>query len=137
MCCVLQFTKPVVLETYTLFLDNWKSARKAIKTTCQAKPAFARFLEVLSLQFFLFFVLSSLYNLTVIIKYTRLFLSHSLFLIAILIVRTILLIQFNLLLWSSVSLSSIYRIESLETRYIFDILGNLGLGMRIVNHFKH
>lgn len=43
---LLQFTKPVVLETYTLFLDNWKSAKKAIKTTCQAKPAFARFLEV-------------------------------------------------------------------------------------------
>ncbi|XP_036141211.1 uncharacterized protein LOC105833654 isoform X3 [Monomorium pharaonis] len=41
------FTKPVVLETYTLFLDNWKSARKAIKTTCQAKPAFARFLETM------------------------------------------------------------------------------------------
>ncbi|XP_014488562.1 PREDICTED: rho guanine nucleotide exchange factor 17 isoform X2 [Dinoponera quadriceps] len=41
------FTKPLVLETYTLFLDNWKSARKAIKTTCQAKPAFARFLETM------------------------------------------------------------------------------------------
>ncbi|XP_032453905.1 uncharacterized protein LOC100123336 isoform X2 [Nasonia vitripennis] len=41
------FTKPVVLETYTLFLDNWKSAKKAIKTTCQAKPAFARFLETM------------------------------------------------------------------------------------------
>ncbi|XP_012280572.1 rho guanine nucleotide exchange factor 17 isoform X3 [Orussus abietinus] len=41
------FTKPVVLETYTLFLDNWKSAKKAIKTTCQAKPAFARFLEAM------------------------------------------------------------------------------------------
>ncbi|XP_014213202.1 rho guanine nucleotide exchange factor 17 [Copidosoma floridanum] len=41
------FTKPVVLETYTLFLDNWKSAKKAIKATCQAKPAFARFLEAM------------------------------------------------------------------------------------------
>ncbi|XP_047352280.1 uncharacterized protein LOC124950099 isoform X3 [Vespa velutina] len=41
------FTKPVVLETYTLFLDNWKSAKKAIKTTCQGKPAFARFLETM------------------------------------------------------------------------------------------
>lgn len=38
--------KPVVLETYTLFLDNWKSAKTAIKNTCQSKPAFARFLEV-------------------------------------------------------------------------------------------
>ncbi|KAJ8678665.1 hypothetical protein QAD02_014452, partial [Eretmocerus hayati] len=41
------FTKPAVLETYTLFLDNWKSAKNAIKTTCQAKPAFARFLETM------------------------------------------------------------------------------------------
>ncbi|XP_015511669.1 rho guanine nucleotide exchange factor 17 isoform X3 [Neodiprion pinetum] len=41
------FTKPDVLETYTLFLDNWKSAEKAIKSTCQAKPAFARFLETM------------------------------------------------------------------------------------------
>ncbi|XP_063982833.1 rho guanine nucleotide exchange factor 17 isoform X3 [Diachasmimorpha longicaudata] len=41
------FTKPVVLETYTLFLDNWKSAKKAIKTTCQTKPAFARFLDTM------------------------------------------------------------------------------------------
>ncbi|KAF7404045.1 hypothetical protein HZH68_006839 [Vespula germanica] len=41
------FTKPVVLESYTLFLDNWKSARKAIKATCQGKPAFARFLETM------------------------------------------------------------------------------------------
>nr|XP_050850263.1 uncharacterized protein LOC127063944 isoform X4 [Vespula vulgaris] len=40
------FTKPVVLEDYTLFLDNWKSARMAIKT-CQGKPAFARFLETM------------------------------------------------------------------------------------------
>ncbi|KAL2727591.1 rho guanine nucleotide exchange factor 17-like isoform X9 [Vespula maculifrons] len=41
------FTKPVVLEAYSLFLDNWKCARMAIKTTCQAKPAFARFLEMM------------------------------------------------------------------------------------------
>ncbi|KAK0162159.1 hypothetical protein PV327_008520 [Microctonus hyperodae] len=40
------FTKPVVLEAYTLFLDNWKSAKKAIKI-CQGKPAFARFLETM------------------------------------------------------------------------------------------
>ncbi|XP_076280703.1 rho guanine nucleotide exchange factor 17 isoform X2 [Lasioglossum baleicum] len=41
------FTKPVVLDTYTLYLDNWKSARESIKTACQAKPAFARFLETM------------------------------------------------------------------------------------------
>ncbi|XP_034939574.1 uncharacterized protein [Chelonus insularis] len=41
------FTKPAVLETYTLFLNNWKSAKRAIKTACQAKPAFARFLETM------------------------------------------------------------------------------------------
>ncbi|XP_051171015.1 rho guanine nucleotide exchange factor 17 isoform X2 [Leptopilina boulardi] len=41
------FMKPVVLETYTLFLDNWKSAKTAIKNTCQSKPAFARFLETM------------------------------------------------------------------------------------------
>jgi hypothetical protein len=41
-----QFTKQAVIETYTLFLNNFKTAKEAIKTTCQAKPAFARFLEV-------------------------------------------------------------------------------------------
>ncbi|XP_043483895.1 rho guanine nucleotide exchange factor 17 isoform X2 [Leptopilina heterotoma] len=41
------FMKPVVLETYTLFLDNWKSAKTAIKNTCHSKPAFARFLETM------------------------------------------------------------------------------------------
>ncbi|XP_033212658.1 rho guanine nucleotide exchange factor 17 isoform X2 [Belonocnema kinseyi] len=41
------FMKPSVLETYTLFLDNWKSAKTAIKNTCQSKPAFARFLEAM------------------------------------------------------------------------------------------
>jgi hypothetical protein len=29
-----------------LFLNNFKTAKEAVKTTCQAKPAFARFLEV-------------------------------------------------------------------------------------------
>jgi hypothetical protein len=41
-----QFTKQAVIETYTLFLSNFKTATEAIKTTCQAKPAFGRFLEV-------------------------------------------------------------------------------------------
>ncbi|PSN51853.1 hypothetical protein C0J52_04735 [Blattella germanica] len=41
------FTKPSVVETYALFLNNWKTAKEAIKNTCQAKPAFARFLEAL------------------------------------------------------------------------------------------
>ena len=44
--CPFQFTKQAVIETYTLFLSNFKTATEAIKTTCQAKPAFSRFLEV-------------------------------------------------------------------------------------------
>lgn len=42
----LQFTKPSVVETYTAFINNWKRAKEVIKSTSQAKPAFARFLEV-------------------------------------------------------------------------------------------
>lgn len=34
------------METYTSFINNWKRAKEVIKTTSQAKPAFARFLEV-------------------------------------------------------------------------------------------
>ncbi|KAL7295505.1 hypothetical protein TKK_0011150 [Trichogramma kaykai] len=41
------FTKPEVLETYTLFLDNWKTAKKAIKAASQAKSGFQRFLETM------------------------------------------------------------------------------------------
>ncbi|XP_054270541.1 rho guanine nucleotide exchange factor 17 isoform X2 [Macrosteles quadrilineatus] len=42
------FTKQSVIDTYTAFINNWKSAKEAIKTTCQAKPAFARFLEAMA-----------------------------------------------------------------------------------------
>uniref|UniRef100_A0A1B6E9V0 DH domain-containing protein n=1 Tax=Clastoptera arizonana TaxID=38151 RepID=A0A1B6E9V0_9HEMI len=42
------FTKQSVIDTYTSFINNWKTAKEAIKTTCQAKPAFARFLEAMA-----------------------------------------------------------------------------------------
>nr|CAD7446783.1 unnamed protein product [Timema bartmani] len=39
------FTRQSLIETYTSFINNWKSAKEAIKATCHAKPAFARFLD--------------------------------------------------------------------------------------------
>ncbi|XP_039288297.1 rho guanine nucleotide exchange factor 17 isoform X2 [Nilaparvata lugens] len=42
------FTKQSVIDTYTAFINNWKTANEAIKTTSQAKPAFARFLEAMA-----------------------------------------------------------------------------------------
>ncbi|XP_076358964.1 uncharacterized protein LOC143251577 [Tachypleus tridentatus] len=39
------FTKQHVIDTYTAFINNWKSAKDAIKLTTQAKPAFQKFLE--------------------------------------------------------------------------------------------
>ncbi|XP_069677397.1 rho guanine nucleotide exchange factor 17 isoform X2 [Periplaneta americana] len=42
------FTKQAVIETYTLFLNNWKKSKETIKNICQAKPAFARFLEAMA-----------------------------------------------------------------------------------------
>ncbi|XP_052120323.1 uncharacterized protein LOC113216271, partial [Frankliniella occidentalis] len=42
------FTKRSVIETYTAFINNWKTAKEAIKSTCQAKPAFARYLEAMA-----------------------------------------------------------------------------------------
>lgn len=45
----LQFSKPVVIENYTNYVNNWKRARDIIKNAQQSKPAFARFLEVFSL----------------------------------------------------------------------------------------
>ncbi|GLV39352.1 uncharacterized protein CBL_13229 [Carabus blaptoides fortunei] len=44
----LDFTKPSVVETYTAFINNWKRAKEVIKSTSQAKPAFARFLEAMA-----------------------------------------------------------------------------------------
>ncbi|XP_034253940.1 rho guanine nucleotide exchange factor 17 [Thrips palmi] len=42
------FTKRSVIDTYTAFINNWKTAKEAIKSTCQAKPAFARYLEAMA-----------------------------------------------------------------------------------------
>ncbi|KAI5692260.1 hypothetical protein M8J76_003002, partial [Diaphorina citri] len=39
------FGKPSVVEAYTAFINNWKSAKEAIKSTCHTRPAFAKFLE--------------------------------------------------------------------------------------------
>lgn len=39
------FTKQPVIDTYTAFINNWKSAKEAIKMATQTKPAFAKFLE--------------------------------------------------------------------------------------------
>lgn len=41
-----QFTQSAVVETYIEFINNWKDARDAIKAISLAKPAFAKFLEV-------------------------------------------------------------------------------------------
>lgn len=41
----MQFSKPLVLETYSAFVNNWNKAKDAIRTTKSAKPAFAKFLE--------------------------------------------------------------------------------------------
>ncbi|KAL0275885.1 UNVERIFIED_CONTAM: hypothetical protein PYX00_003609 [Menopon gallinae] len=42
------FTRTTVIETYTSFINNWKTAKEAIRTTCQQKPSFARFLEAMA-----------------------------------------------------------------------------------------
>ncbi|XP_018914389.2 uncharacterized protein [Bemisia tabaci] len=42
------FSKQSVIESYTAFIKNWKSARETIKSTCQSEPAFARFLETMA-----------------------------------------------------------------------------------------
>ncbi|CAM1304706.1 ARHGEF17 (predicted) [Pycnogonum litorale] len=42
------FTKQPVIDTYTAFINNWKSAKEAIKTAVIAKPAFAKFLQHMS-----------------------------------------------------------------------------------------
>lgn len=35
-----------MIDSYTSFINNWKQAKEAIKSTCNSKPAFARYLEV-------------------------------------------------------------------------------------------
>ncbi|GLG97565.1 JNK-interacting protein 3 [Gryllus bimaculatus] len=42
------FTKQTVIETYTSFINNWKTAKEVVKNACQAKPAFAKFLEAMA-----------------------------------------------------------------------------------------
>lgn len=44
-CCNFQFESPSVLETYTLYMDNWNKSRKAIQTLMVQRPQFAKFLE--------------------------------------------------------------------------------------------
>lgn len=44
----LKFSKPIVLETYTAFVNNWNKAKDAIRTTKSNKPAFAKFLEAMA-----------------------------------------------------------------------------------------
>ncbi|XP_025208215.1 rho guanine nucleotide exchange factor 17 [Melanaphis sacchari] len=39
------FSKKPVIDSYTSFINNWKQAKEAIKSTCNSKPAFARYLE--------------------------------------------------------------------------------------------
>ena len=41
-----QLTKPPVIDTYTAYINHWKHAKEAVKTACQAKSAFAKFLGV-------------------------------------------------------------------------------------------
>ncbi|XP_058821549.1 uncharacterized protein LOC131683523 [Topomyia yanbarensis] len=42
------FSRPVILDTYTSFVNNWNRAKDAIRTTRQKCPAFARFLEAMA-----------------------------------------------------------------------------------------
>ncbi|XP_018571322.1 rho guanine nucleotide exchange factor 17 isoform X2 [Anoplophora glabripennis] len=44
------FSKSVVIESYTNYVNNWKRAREILKTAQQSKPAFSRFLEVTARQ---------------------------------------------------------------------------------------
>ena len=41
-----QFTKESVIDTYTAFIHNWKTAKDAIKLAKSTKPCFVKFLEV-------------------------------------------------------------------------------------------
>ena len=42
------FSRPVILDTYTQFVNNWNRAKDAIRTMRQTRPAFARFLEAMA-----------------------------------------------------------------------------------------
>lgn len=45
---VESFAKQPIIDTYTSFINNWKTAKEAIKIASQSKPAFAKYLEHLS-----------------------------------------------------------------------------------------
>nr|XP_023013430.1 rho guanine nucleotide exchange factor 17 isoform X2 [Leptinotarsa decemlineata] len=40
------FSKSIVIDSYTNYVNNWKRARDILKNAQQSKPAFSRFLEV-------------------------------------------------------------------------------------------
>ncbi|XP_052863854.1 uncharacterized protein LOC128270489 [Anopheles cruzii] len=42
------FSRPVILDTYTAFVNNWNRAKDAIRSARQKCPAFARFLEAMA-----------------------------------------------------------------------------------------
>uniref|UniRef100_A0A182MJZ1 DH domain-containing protein n=1 Tax=Anopheles culicifacies TaxID=139723 RepID=A0A182MJZ1_9DIPT len=42
------FSRPVILDTYTAFVNNWNRAKDAIRSSRQKCPAFARFLEAMA-----------------------------------------------------------------------------------------
>ncbi|XP_056646347.1 rho guanine nucleotide exchange factor 17 [Diorhabda sublineata] len=44
------FSKPVLIDSYTNYVNNWKRARETLKNAQQSKPAFSRFLEVTARQ---------------------------------------------------------------------------------------
>lgn len=43
---LFQFTKEAVVETYIAFINNWKTAKDAIKLAKGTRPNIAKFLEV-------------------------------------------------------------------------------------------
>ncbi|ETN57724.1 hypothetical protein AND_010685 [Anopheles darlingi] len=42
------FSRPVILDTYTAFVNNWNRAKDAIRSAREKCPAFARFLEAMA-----------------------------------------------------------------------------------------
>ncbi|KAF0287667.1 Rho guanine nucleotide exchange factor 17 [Amphibalanus amphitrite] len=42
-----KLTQPCVLDTYTAFVNNWPTAREALRRACQLKPGLAKYLESL------------------------------------------------------------------------------------------
>ena len=54
MFIYLQVRDPDVVESYTSFTNNWKTAQEAAKAAAQAKPAFKHFLVVSQHTHFIF-----------------------------------------------------------------------------------